>query len=83
VQGRLVDWGPLPGPSELAERTEAALARPPGRTAIPTDEIDEIRIVASWVAEHEPPALTLEPMPTAGALLRFAGLRASAPAMSA
>ena len=30
VQGRLVDWGPLPGATELAERTEAALARRPG-----------------------------------------------------
>ena len=29
VQGRLVDWGPLPGPAELAERTEAALSRSP------------------------------------------------------
>src|SRR3954454_602468 len=67
VQGRLVDWGPLPGATELAERTAAALARPPGRTTIPTDEIDEIRIVASWVAEHEPPALTLDPTPTAEA----------------
>ncbi len=25
VDGRVADWGPLPGPSELAERTEAAL----------------------------------------------------------
>jgi DNA polymerase-3 subunit epsilon len=72
VQGRLVDWGPLPGASELAERTEAALARPPGRTAIPTDEIDEIRIVASWVAEHEPPTLSLDPAPGEAALHRFA-----------
>ena len=55
VQGRLVDWGSLPGPTELAERTEAALSRRPGRAAIPADEIDEMRIVASWVAEHEPP----------------------------
>ena len=54
VQGRLVDWGPLPGPSELAERTEAALSRQPGRAPIPADEIDEVRIVASWIAEHEP-----------------------------
>jgi hypothetical protein len=83
VQGRLVDWGPLPGPTELAERTEAALSRPPGRAVIPADEIDEIRIVASWVAENEPPALTLDPMPTAEVLLRFAGLRATSPAMSA
>jgi DNA polymerase-3 subunit epsilon len=72
VQGRLVDWGPLPGTTELAERTSAALARPPGRAAIPADEIDEIRIVASWVAEHEPPALTLDPVPDAERLAAFA-----------
>src|SRR3954451_22833695 len=83
VQGRLVDWGPLPGPSELAERTEAALARPPRRAAIPADEIDEIRIVAGWVAENEPPTLTLDPMPTAASLLRFSGAPTSGPAMYA
>ena len=77
VKGRLVDWGPL------AERTEAALSRPPGRTAIPAGEVDEIRIVASWIAEHEPPALTLDPAPTPQALLRFSGAQASSPAMSA
>jgi hypothetical protein len=73
VQGRLVDWGPLPGASELVERTEAALARRPGRAPIPADEIDEVRIVASWIAEHEPPVLTLEPAPDRDSLLRFAG----------
>ena len=83
VAGRLVDWGPLPGASELVDRTAAAVARPPGRAAIPADEIDEIRIVASWVAEHEPPTLTLDPTPTAEALLRFSGCRANSPAMSA
>jgi DNA polymerase III subunit epsilon len=71
VQGRLVDWGPLPGASELASRTEAALARPPGRAVIPADEIDEIRIVASWVAENEPAMLTLDPPPDADELLAF------------
>ncbi len=71
VQGRLVDWGPLPGPTELAERTDAALARPPGRSVIPVDEVDELRIVAGWVAEHEPPALELAPRPTEPDLLRF------------
>jgi DNA polymerase III subunit epsilon len=71
VQGRLVDWGPLPGPTELAERTDAALSRRPGRAAIPAGEIDEIRIVASWVAEHEPPSLALAPVPDAAALARF------------
>jgi DNA polymerase-3 subunit epsilon len=73
VQGRLVDWGPLPGPSELAERTEAALDRPARRAPIPADEIDEVRIVASWIAEHEPPALRLDPVPDHDALLSFAG----------
>jgi len=80
VQGRLIDWGPLPGPSELAERTEAALARPPGRTAIPAGEIDEIRIVASWVAEHEPRVLPLDPAPTPTALMEFSGSLLSAAA---
>jgi hypothetical protein len=28
--------------------------------------------VASWVAEHEPPALTLDPAPAAEELARFA-----------
>ena len=73
VAGRLVDWGPLPGATELSSRTEAALSRRPGRTAIPADEIDEIRIVASWVAEHEPPTLPLDPPPSADALLAFTG----------
>ena len=78
VQGRLVDWGPLPGPTELAERTEAAVARPPGRTAIPAGEIDEIRIVASWVAEHEPPVLALDPRPDPDELLAFTSSTAAA-----
>jgi hypothetical protein len=71
VQGRLVDWGPLPGTTELAERTEAALARPAGRTVIPVEEVDELRIVAGWIADHEPPALELVPTPTQPDLLRF------------
>jgi DNA polymerase III subunit epsilon len=86
VQGRLVDWGPLPGPSELAERTEAALARPAGRTVIPADEIDEIRIAASWIAENEAPALTLDPAPDTSALASFvadAAPRAHTPAAAA
>jgi DNA polymerase-3 subunit epsilon len=72
VRGRLVDWGPLPGHSELAERTRRALDHPPGRAVVPADEVDEVRIVAAWVAEHEPPELALEPEPAPEALLRFA-----------
>jgi DNA polymerase III subunit epsilon len=79
VRGRLVDWGPLPSHTELAERTAAALARPPGRTVVPVDEVDEVRIVASWIADNEPPELALEPAPSAPALMRFAGAATSAP----
>jgi hypothetical protein len=98
VQGRLVDWGPLPGPSELERRTAEALSRPRGRTVIPTTEIDEVRIVAGWLAEHEPPLLELSEHTRAPALMRFvaaatpaaresaplpaSGSRASSPATS-
>jgi DNA polymerase-3 subunit epsilon len=79
VQGRLVDWGPLPGPSELVERTEAALARQSGRALVPVDEVDEVRIVAGWIAEHEPGELALDPPPGADELTRFAGAAPAAP----
>jgi hypothetical protein len=82
VRGRLVDWGALPSHEELVERTEAALARPPGRAVVPVDEVDEIRIVASWVADGELPELALDPPPTAGELLDFVGATAApAPAL--
>jgi DNA polymerase-3 subunit epsilon len=79
VRGRLVDWGPLPSHTELVERTEAALARPPGRTVVPVDEVDEVRIVASWIADNEPPELPLEPVPSAPALMRFAAVATPEP----
>jgi DNA polymerase-3 subunit epsilon len=79
VRGRLVDWGPLPGHSELVERTASALARAPGRSVVPADEVDEVRIVASWVADHEPPELPLDPAPSAPALMRFAAEATAAP----
>jgi DNA polymerase III subunit epsilon len=79
VRGRLVDWGPLPGHSDLVGRTEAALGRPPGRTVVPADEVDEVRLVAGWVADHEPPELALDPPPSAPALMRFAADATAAP----
>jgi DNA polymerase III subunit epsilon len=79
VRGRLVDWGPLPGHSEMVERTAAALARAPGRSVVPVDEVDEIRIVASWVADHEPLELPLDPPPSAPALMRFVAELTEAP----
>jgi DNA polymerase III subunit epsilon len=80
VQGRLVDWGPLPGHSELVERTETAVARRPGRTVVPADEIDEVRIVANWIAEHEPPELSLDPVPDPAELGEFVASATPGPA---
>jgi DNA polymerase III subunit epsilon len=71
VRGRLVDWGALPSHSELLERTDTALARSPSSAVIPTDEVDEIRIVASWVADGELPELALDPQPGEDDLLGF------------
>ena len=74
VDGRVADWGPLPGPSELVERTEAALRRrrPRGPAPLPPDEVDEVRIVSAWLAEHEAPRLSLAERPEARELTAFA-----------
>jgi DNA polymerase-3 subunit epsilon len=68
VRGRVADWGPLPGAGELAERTEGALQRLSGgsrRAPVPPGEVDEVRIVSTWVAANEPPTLSLEDPPSA------------------
>jgi DNA polymerase-3 subunit epsilon len=66
VAGRVADWGALPPGAELVERTRAALARRPVRqvgSAVPPDEVDEVRIVHSWLAANEPPQLALDAEP--------------------
>ena len=62
LRGRVHDWGPLPGSEELAQRTQALLDRSPGpaRTLLPPDEVDEVRLVAGWLADHEPAQLELD-----------------------
>jgi DNA polymerase-3 subunit epsilon len=63
VAGRVADWGPLPRGAELAERTRAALGKRPARrvgSAVPPDEVDEVRIVHAWLAANEPPQLALD-----------------------
>ena len=72
VRGRLADWGPLPGHSELVDRTEAAVARArEPRGPVPADEVDELRIVWGWLAEHEPAELPLDPAPAPEVLQEF------------
>jgi DNA polymerase-3 subunit epsilon len=66
VAGRVADWGPLPSGDELVVRTRAALARRPSRqvgSAVPPDEVDEVRIVHGWLAAHDPPQLALDGEP--------------------
>ncbi len=86
VGGRLIDWGPAPAePRDLVARTAAALARG-GRAGelgahVPPQEIDEVRIVATYLASHpETPQLSLEPAPAPEALGAFV---AEAAALSA
>jgi DNA polymerase-3 subunit epsilon len=68
--GRLVDWGSL-GPGDLdqlASRTVEAIARG-GRLGelgahVPPAEVDEVRILGSWLASHpDTPRLALSPAP--------------------
>jgi DNA polymerase III subunit epsilon len=75
--GRLLDWGPLPDAAGLHARTAAVLAR--GYRAgdlgahLPPEEIDEVRIVETYLASHpDIPQLPLAPPPEAEALVRFA-----------
>ncbi|MGH2872508.1 MAG: GIY-YIG nuclease family protein, partial [Solirubrobacteraceae bacterium] len=91
VGGRLVDWGRCDDPERLLARTRAALAR---ETAVaqlgahvPPDEIDEVRIVGSWLASHpDVPQLTLRPEPapaSLGALLADASAAGAPPSAGA
>jgi DNA polymerase-3 subunit epsilon len=77
VSGRLRDVGPVGTLDDLATRVRLALARGSARhgelTAhLPVDEVDEMRIVATWLASHpDTPELALNPAPDAGTLAAF------------
>ncbi|HWC87888.1 MAG TPA: exonuclease domain-containing protein [Solirubrobacteraceae bacterium] len=78
VGGRVADWG---GAADLdldalERRTAAALSRLGGRrgvgTHVPPGEVDEVRIVANWLASHpQTPTLVLDPAPDRRALAEF------------
>src|SRR5262249_33361671 len=87
-RGRPVDWGPLPTDAvELRERPSAAWRRG-GRAGelgaqVPPEEIDEVRIVASYLSSHpDTPQLVLDPEPAGEALAQFAYDAAATPALS-
>ena len=62
VGGRVVDWGPPGDLDEVMERTVRALRGGDGTGAtacLAPDEVDEARIVATWLDAHDAPALDL------------------------
>ncbi|UUY01894.1 hypothetical protein LRS13_14295 [Svornostia abyssi] len=67
VGGRLVDWCRATSEAELERRSAAALARAAGRVAahVPAEEVDELRIVATWLASHEHEVRELDALATA------------------
>lgn len=75
VHGRVADWGPLRGdPVQLAARSAAALGTATAQAAaVPAEEVDEVRIAAAWIAEHQPPELGLTEASDPGRLARFLG----------
>ena len=71
VGGRVVDWGALPPLPELSGRTRAAAARAAGcrkATVLDPGDVDEVRIVSSWLATHEVRQLPLDPSVDEGRL---------------
>ncbi len=77
VGGRLVDWGRLPeDPGELEGRTVGALVRQARAgelgAHVPPAEIDEVRIVHTYLLSHpDTPQLSLDPPPGRRQLLEF------------
>ncbi|MGH2914294.1 MAG: exonuclease domain-containing protein, partial [Solirubrobacteraceae bacterium] len=87
VGGRLVDFGRCDDVDELGHRTQAALARADAVVRlgahVPPGEVDELRIVGTWLASHpDTPALVLARAPDRERLaeLLAAALAAPAPA---
>jgi DNA polymerase-3 subunit epsilon len=83
VAGRIADWGPLPGdPAELTARTGAVLATAPPAALggwLPADELDELRIVGSWLAGHrDTPVLELDERADETAVTALTGRLAAA-----
>jgi hypothetical protein len=61
VDGRVADWGSL-DPLDAWGRTQRALRgwRAAPTTSVPPDEVDEVRLVTTWMDAHRPPAMLLD-----------------------
>jgi DNA polymerase-3 subunit epsilon len=61
VDGRIADWGPLRA-GDAWPRTERALRgwRAAPTTSVPPDEVDEVRLVTTWLEAHRPPSMVLD-----------------------
>jgi DNA polymerase-3 subunit epsilon len=71
VGGRVADWGPIPADvGEVEARTAAAL-RSRADAHVAPEELDELRIVSTWLAAHSPPELDLGRPVGRGGLERF------------
>ena len=79
VGGRVVDWAPLGDLDDVEARTGAALRGGDGSGAVAClapDEVDEARIVATWLDSHpDTPVLELTPGIGRATLGRFLGER--------
>jgi DNA polymerase III subunit epsilon len=74
--GRVADWCALEDAGDLRDRTATALAgaSPAAVACLPPDAVAEARIVQTWLASHDAPALDLDPVPERAALERFAAI---------
>jgi DNA polymerase-3 subunit epsilon len=78
VAGRIARHAVISSPAELEDGTARVLAaaghlRPDVPQHLTADDVARGRIVSTWCAAQEPPALDLAPAPTRAALRRLAG----------
>ena len=84
VGGRVVDWGPLGDLDDVEARTARALRGGDGTgptASLTPDEVDEARIVATWLDSHEAPMLDLSRASSREALGRFVASAAGQPSL--
>ena len=70
--GRVADWVALEDAGDLHERSRAAVGGAGGGVAhLSPDAVGEARVVQTWLASHDAPALDLDPLPDRGRLEEF------------